>query len=317
MPVRMSLKEKYVSHPLLAQLPVFFQPWWLDIVSDNWHIALAERDGRLEGVWPYAVDRKLGFKIIRNPLLTPYLGPFFFYPVPLPEEARDQFEQDVFQRLWQQIPFWDSFDLEATTAFSNSVLFTQQGFSCTPKITYENDLAPTEAQLFAAMNSNHRNLIRQAERRHEIVEGEAYIPGLLQLHKATFQRKNKPYPFDAVMTETLMRESIARDAGQLFATKDANNNITANIFTIWDQEKMYLLLSTTNPDTAHPGAVRLLIWHAMKAAQQRGIRIFDFEGSMDPGIAAFFSRFGGTGKTYLCFTKHQSLLWKWKRALLG
>jgi hypothetical protein len=313
----MSLKEKYVSHPLLAQLPVFFQPWWLDIVSDNWHVALAERDGRLAGVWPYAVDRKLGFRIIRNPLLTPYLGPFFFYPDDLSDNEREQVEQEVFNTLWQQIPSWDSFDLETTTSFANSRLFIQKGFSCIPKITYENDLAAGETQLFKAMHSNHRNLIRQAESRHEIVTGEAYIPGLLQLHKATFHRKNKPYPFDPGITEALIRESIARGAGQLFAAKDTGNNITANIFTVWDREKMYLLLSTTDPETAHPGAVRLLIWHAMKTAQQKGIRIFDFEGSMDPGIAAFFSRFGGTGKTYLCLTKHQSLLWKWKKALLG
>ncbi len=303
---------------MLAQLPVFFQPWWLDIVSDNWHIALAERDGQLEGVWPYALDKKLGFRIIRNPLLTPYLGPFFFYPAHhLSASDLGQFEQEVFDRLWQQFPSWDSFDLEATTAFSNDSLLTQKGFSCTPKITYENDLTPEEAQLLTAMNSNHRNLIRQAESRHEIVTGAAYIPGLLQLHRATFQRKNKPYPFDAAQTEKLIRQSIVQNAGMLFATRDAAQNITANIFTVWDQEKMYLLLSTTEPATAHPGAVRLLIWHAMKVAKQKGLRIFDFEGSMDPGIAAFFSRFGGSRKTYLCFTKHQSLLWQWKKALLG
>lgn len=313
----MNLKEKYLSHPQLGQLPVFFQPWWLDIVSSNWHVAIAEAQGELQGVWPYALDKRLGFKIIRNPLLTPYLGPYFFYPDHLSDQEKAGFEQTVFERLWQQIPAWDSFDLEATTTYNNGLLLTQKGFDSVAKITYEIDLGPTEQQLLAAAHSNHRNLIRQAGACHKIVTGNKLLPLLQQLHKATFDRKNKPYPFDAAMIEKLVKESGRREAGNIYAVQDGDQEITAAIFTVWDHSKMYLLLSTVDPEKAHPGAVRLLIWHAIKEAKLKGLHAFDFEGSMDPGIAAFFRRFGGHQKTYLCFTKHKSLLWKWKRALLG
>ncbi len=313
----MSHKEQYLSHPSLRLLPVFFQPWWLDIVSNNWNVALLEAEGKLQAVWPYAVDKRLGFKIIRNPLLTPYLGPFFLYPDTVPDAAKREWEQTAFERLWQQLPRWDSFDLEATTLFDHPALFTQKAFTCQEKVTYETDLNQTDEQLLKAVHSNHRNLIRQAEQCHEIVTGPEYLPGLLQLHKATFERKKKPYPFQAAMIERLIHESGQRQAGRIFAAKDDKGNITANIFTVWDDRTMYLLLSTVDAEQAHPGAVRLLISHAIKTAKLQGQHTFDFEGSMDPGIAAFFRRFGGTRKTYLCFTRHRSLLWKWKRALLG
>jgi hypothetical protein len=314
----MNNKAKYLSLPELQErLPVFFQPWWLELVSKHWDIALADDDGVITGVWPFSTDKKLGLKLVRNPQLTPYLGPVFFYPEQLTAEQRGSFEQETFQKLWQQIPRWDSFDLEANLSFTNGALFSQKGFEVTNHITYEIDLQQSEEKLFSAFHTNHRNLIKQAAQHNTIVEGEAFLSRLLELHKETFTRKRKPYPFSTEMIESLAKESLKLEAGNLFATKDAEGNITACIFTVWDREKMYLLLSTVDLEHAHQGAVRLLIWHAIKTARDKGLKIFDFEGSMDPGIEAFFRRFGGERKTYLCASKNKSLLWKIKKTVLG
>jgi hypothetical protein len=314
----MNNKAKYLSLPdLQKQLPVFFQPWWLNIVSKHWDIALADDNGVISGVWPFSMDKKIGLKLVRNPLLTPYLGPLFFFPEQLPEDQKASFEQATFQELWQQIPRWDSFDLEANLSFTNDELFNQKGFDVTHHITYETDLQQPEEKLFSAFHTNHRNLIKQAAQHNKVAEGKASLPKLLALHKETFSRKKKAYPFHADMIEQLVSESLKRDAGNLFAATDEEDNITACIFTVWDSDKMYLLLSTVDLEQAHPGAVRLLIWHAIKTARDKGLKIFDFEGSMDPGIEAFFKRFGGTRKTYLCASKNKSLLWKIKKTILG
>src|SRR5687767_10201316 len=104
----MNNKAKCLSLPeLQQQLPVFFQPWWLDIVSKHWDVALADNGGVITGVWPFSTDKKLGLKLVRNPQLTPYLGPVFFYPEQLTAEQKVNFEQKTFQQLWQQIPRWD------------------------------------------------------------------------------------------------------------------------------------------------------------------------------------------------------------------
>jgi hypothetical protein len=314
----MNNKAQYLSLPeLQQQLPVFFQPWWLDIVSNHWDIALVYNDDIIAGVWPFSIDKKLGLKLVRNPLLTPYLGPLFFYPDHLVAEQKASFEQRTFQQLWLQIPNWDSFNLEAHLSFTNQELFNQKGFETTNHVTYEIDLQQPEEKLFSAFHTNHRNLIKQAVQHNKIVEGEECLPKLLALHKETFSRKKKPYPFDAGMIKNLATESIRLKSGNLFATMDEQNNITACIFTVWDREKMYLLLSTVDLEQAHQGAVRLLIWHAIKTARGKGLKIFDFEGSMDPGIEAFFRRFGGARKTYLCASRNKSLLWKLKKTILG
>lgn len=315
----MSQKAKYLSLVSLQQtLPVFFQPWWLDIVSSNWDIALAEDNGMVQAVLPYCIDKKLGLTIIRNPLLTPYLGPYFIYPSENMEPAKKiAFEEKAFNQLWAQLPRWDSFDVEATTAFENFMLFQHKGFSNAGKITYEIDLSQPEDVIFAAMHNTHKNLIRQAEASHEVLNGATYSQRLIQLHQETFRRKNKNYPFGGGLIQKLITTSEAKDSGKVFAAKDNQGNISAGIFTVWDKRKMYLLLSAVDADKAHQGAARLLIWKAIQYAKAKGLMEFDFEGSMDPGIEAFFRRFGGTRKTYFCFTQHQSKLWKLKKALLG
>jgi lipid II:glycine glycyltransferase (peptidoglycan interpeptide bridge formation enzyme) len=305
----MSHKAKYLSSlKLQKQLPIFFQPWWLDIVSKDWDILLdAEEDTK--AVFPICRENKIGLKLFRNPLLTPYLGPLFL-------DATED-EKGKFQELWKQLPKWDSFHLETTTSFLNAALFEEKGFEIQFKDTYILNLEQDTDKLFSNIHTNHRNLIRQANAVHQLQEGPEHIPILLSLHKETFTRKNKPYPFDTSIIETLIQESTKKNNGCLLSASDAQQNITASIFVVWDHKTMYLLLSTFNAAKAHQGAVRMLIWEAIKKAKALNLSFFDFEGSMDPGIAAFFRRFGGERKTYLCASRTDSLLWNLKKKLLG
>ncbi len=84
----------------------------------------------------------------------------------------------------------------------------------------------------------------------------------------------------------------------------------------FDGNKMYYLLSATAPD-ANRGTMALLTWNAILEAKKMGLCIFDFEGSLDAGIARFFQRFGGTKMSYDEFSITYSSLWKLKSKLLG
>jgi len=307
----MSHKASYLSAvSLQQQLPVFFQPWWLDIVSADWDMLFGMEEEKVRAVFPVCREYKFGLKLLRNPLLTPYLGPFFLGSGRLPEAA-------LLHDMWQQMPRWDSFDMEAMPGFNDTALFGSMGFETRFKDTYMIDLAPDREQLFSKISSNHRNLIRQATPLHQVSNALQHLPVLLELHKATFTRKKKPYPFDPEIIRKLVETGTARNSGHLFAALDASGQVTASIFTVNDARTMYLLLSTFHTERAHPGAVRMLIWEAIRKAKALGLSSFDFEGSMDPGIAAFFRRFGAERKTYLCVSKTTSPIWKLKKKLLG
>ena len=54
-------------------LPIFSQDWWLDAVcgEDGWDASLVEENGQIAGAMPFQLTRRLAFRLIHMPALTP------------------------------------------------------------------------------------------------------------------------------------------------------------------------------------------------------------------------------------------------------
>jgi hypothetical protein len=65
---------------------------------------------------------------------------------------------------------------------------------------------------------------------------------------------------------------------------------------------MYYLIPTFDPAFKESGASSLLVLEAMKLAREKHVH-FDFEGSMDKGIANHYQQFGSTPTTYYAVEK--------------
>ncbi len=88
----MSNRELYIGLCKEKQgIPLFLQPWWLDAVCRKWDAAIARKGEHITGIWAYPVEKKAGVSLLRNPLLTPYLGPHVFFPPDLKESNVDGF----------------------------------------------------------------------------------------------------------------------------------------------------------------------------------------------------------------------------------
>lgn len=314
----MSNKEIYCTSTEIQQrLPLFFRAWWLNMVSKDWDVAIAENGGNIVAVFPYNKEHKLGLTILRNPTLTPFLGIHFFYPENLTPFKKINWEEQLFEKLWNQLPEWDSFDIQSTTSFSNFLLFHQKGFTNNTRLTYHIDLTLSEEVLFRNIQSSHRKRIQQAGELYEIKEGVDYIPDLLLLHEKTFLRKEKKYIYAKALIQQIITNSYAHDSGKLLAAIDTDGNVIGAIFIAWDNEQAYLLLSAVDIEKSHKGTICLLIWQAILTAQKQGLKVFDFEGSMDEGIEPFFRRFGGERKSFFNFHLNNSKIWKLKKKILG
>ncbi len=303
----MSQRETYRALCKPHYLPIFFQPLWLDEAANGWDVAMVFEGEKLLAVWLYVLEKKWGVKIIRNPQLTPYLGPFFL------EKIAD--ENAVFEKLWKQLPKWDVFSVHCFPEMNIRDFLSKKGFVCRERTTFIISLEQTEEALFKKIKDSRRSLIRQAEKALSISENECVPEVFLKMLQDTFYRKNKKLPYPHSFLKKLLNKTLKAKQGNLFTATD--ENVQAAIFTPFDPQKMYLLLSAFSKLNAHPGAVSLLIWEAIKTAKEMGLVQFDFEGSMEPGIATFFRSFGGEKQTYAdCFC-NRSLLWKWKMKWLG
>jgi hypothetical protein len=287
------------------------------MVSGNWDIAITKEDKGFWGIFPYCMEKKLGIQIIRNPTATPYLSPLILKGNEIVFSDDNSGHDKILEKLWLQLPKHGSLDIETTTDFNNKQFFEHKGYKVQEKLTYELSLQPAADLLFKSFHNNHRKLIRLAQECHTVEEGLNHLDIFLLLHKKTYTRKGKKYHYDAKYLTRIITTCIKENTGQLFIAKTANNEPAAFLFTVWDNRKMYLLLSTVDTENAHHGAGRLLIWHAIQLAKQKGLAVFDFEGSMDERVGNIYKRFGSERKTYLCISKVDSMIWKLKKQILG
>lgn len=314
----MTNKELYQA--ITEKLPLFFQPWWLDVVCNgSWNVALVRNTrGDIEAVMPYQAEQKWGFKLLRNPILTPYLGPVLFPPKDNKEGLqRLDWEEDTINALLAQLPDYHYCQFHGIPGFNNFLPFLHKGFSNTNRITYHIDLHEAESTLLERMQKRRRRYIRNGDDELSIVAGEQYTNQFFELHRATFQKKKDKYLYSKPFLEELMQTAAANKASRFWAIIEKDGTLVGGLWVVFDHTTMYQLLSAFSEDNKHHAAISLLTWHAIVEAKKMSLQIFDFEGSINPGIEPFFRKFGGNRVNFLAFEHNRSKLWQLKKLLLG
>ncbi|HET8574024.1 MAG TPA: GNAT family N-acetyltransferase [Edaphocola sp.] len=300
---------------LHRRLPLFFQPWWLDTLSQHWDIALVETGKGVQAIMPFQLEKKWGLRLLRNPPLCPYLGPLFFTG---PDQQKQWSEEDrLLETLLQQVPKWDYFQLTTVPGFQNFLPFYQRGFTNSNRLTYLLDLSQPEEALFGQISPRLRQYIKSAQKILHIEQQQPDVALFLSWHKKAFEKKGKPYPFSSPLIEKILTVAEQHRASLFQTAFNEQNQAVAMLWTPFDGQTSYHLLAATVPGPTHNGALALLTWSAIKSAKARGKKHYDFEGSMDKGIEAFFRKFGGRRVPYLQFEHCPSRLWQLKRSFWG
>lgn len=301
-----SSKDQYIA--LAHRLPVFMQAWWLDATcSADWDVALVKKDGNIIAVWPFQKERKWIFSIVRNPLLTPYLGPFF-----LQEFSSSADRNDCLKQLRQQLPKVDFLQWTSFPHVPTGDFFTQPNLKQVSRRTFVIDLSLSEDALWEALHVKRKNAIRKAHKDLSVRMAPIDWSLFIQHHRKAFEEKHTHYPY-LLHHFTQLNEVLERHKSVL--TLQAINEqgcIEAQALFVVDHNNMYYLLSATK-DQPHRGAVAAVIWEAMLEAKKQGLKCFDFEGSMDEGIAHFYKRFGAKETQYMYYEQCNSILWTLKR----
>lgn len=289
----MSAQEEYRNWAKNAvHLPLFFQPWYLDVVCPQaWEAALAKDGaGKIIGVLPYTWRKRWGLRGIDMPVLTPYLGPWYDFPSGLKPAQRYALEQEVQAQLLAQVPSFWFFRQRWHPQLSNALAFRWQGFQLDIKYTYCIDLHKQNFGDYFAPAL--RNNIRNASKLYRIEVAES-AEGFYALNQLSFAAQKMKMPYSAEQFQLLYQAVQVQQASVLYWAKHQETGAKETaIWVLYDQQWAYLL-ATGRIKTAHNGAVALLIERAIHDAASKGLAVFDFEGSSLKGVEGFFRQFGG------------------------
>lgn len=268
---------------------IFHEDWWLNAATRG-EIEYAEvsEGGRVVGRMPYVLSLRYGVTSSNMPTLTHFLGPAIDAGKGS-EANRFVKRQAITHDLIKRLPKISAFRQKLHAGIADALPFQAAGFQVTTQFTFELAASP-ETTIWTSMRDKTRNVIRRAEENLRVdmpMDPEEYI-AVSRSHLAA--RGAQPnVAFDLCLD--LMGQAIARHQACIWTASDSHGTVKAAICCVWDQARLYYLMSTRAADSGN-GAIALLIWRAIQAATRMGL-IFDFDGIGSAGSVLFYSGFGG------------------------
>lgn len=291
-------KKYYLEAVRQLDLPIFFQPWWLDVVCQNgdWHVCLFRNStGKVLGVLPFYLQSLLGLKLIRTPPYTPYLGVWLDYSDCSDRNtSKYSFENKVIEELVEQLPKVSWYHQIHPDQLQNWFPFYWRHYRQTTRYTYILEKLNPE-YIYENMKPGVRNKIHKAERTGLIIQQKNDLESFITQLKNTFKRQNKFQEVDTSLLQKLHTEIFRQEQGALYFATDQKGQTHAALYLIWDHETAYCWQLGADTQLRKSGAVQLLIWHTIQVTAGMGKR-YNFEGSMLPHIEPVFRAFGAERK---------------------
>ena len=305
----MTNKERYIEWSATQEyVPIFMMPWWLDAVcaGKEWDVLLAENEaGEIIGAMPYLLRKRAWLKYIVMPQMS-QIGGIWVTPEVTADRwktaevcrvLKEQLDQMGLAYYYQQyLP--GSLCVDAMRAL---------GFKTKERVTYRMEDLSNMDDVIANFSKNKRRQLQkalslQADRTMDIED-------FYRFHCQCLAARKRQISYTREFLLVLERKAKRLGQCQILSVRNADGEPYAAAFLVWDKNYMYYLIPAYNPAFGESGASALLVLEAMKMAREKHL-LFDFEGSMDRGIAKHYKQFGSIPVTYFSVEKYYKPLFR-------
>lgn len=283
----MTNKERYrqLCETEGACIPLFLQYWWWETVcrGKRWDVLLCERDGKVRGAMPYIDGRRLCLRYSLMPQLTMFTGPWL----------ADKGDKEAFDDLWRQFVSrrWVLCKGRLSLELTAAGLVPPRGLNLKSEMhyTYRFDpIRPLEELMHGASQLRRRDYRRLCG---ELSVDEAVSPQeFADLHTAYMERQGKRDLLEHSFIVHVCSEAVGRGNGMLVGARDADGRLHDALFVVFDSECAFMLMCARGAD-APRNSMSFLIWKTIEIMATR-TKVFDFEGSMEPGVEEYYRSFG-------------------------
>ncbi len=274
---------------------VYAFSWYLDIISPDWE-ALIYKD--YEAVLPLPVKNFLGRKIVQQPLFAQQLG-IFSKNIELLSNPNQ-----LFELLQATFPY-------LTLNFNKYNLFTQDWLTkynirTQKKTNYELDLIPAYDYLWKNFSTNNKRNILKARKEGFILKINSIKPETftnfvrINLHEKVGVLKTQDYKKINDIVSFALQAKIAN----IYSVHSSNQSLLSTVAFLYSHRKAYFLFAASNSEGKQRRAMFFLIDEFLKKHAEQNL-VLDFEGSMIPGLARFYSGFGALPTNYCSLTYNQ------------
>lgn len=289
-----------------GDLPLFMTDWWMDAVcaGKQWDVLLSlDENGKIQAVLPYLLRERVWMKYIVMPQQT-QIGGIWFANVAISKDENKV--TDICRDFAQQLGdlrlsyYYQHYPIDSTAVDQMRVL----GFKTKERITYRIEDLSNLDKVIAAFSKNKKRQLQKALSLH--AETNMNVEDFYRYHVQCLHNQGKQISYSREFLLVLERKARRLNQCQILSICNADNEVLAAAFLVWDKHSMYYLIPCYNPQHKDSGASALLVLEAIKLARQQGVA-FDFEGSMIKGVANHYKQFGSTRTIYYSVEKY----YKW------
>jgi hypothetical protein len=271
---------------------LFEEDYWLNCVAPgSWSSITIEQNKKIVGRLPYFTKSIFGIKSISLPMYTPWMGPWIRREEPEQKKFLS-FEHEILAQMAKKMPLARTIVIACAPEYRNLMALHWSGYRLGLAYTYRiTDLSDPD-RIWYRMRDKTRNIYRKADR-SLIVNDERSLKDITPILASTLARKGLNSKANCEVLSQIDAVMSARNQRQIYVAEDSSGKIHGFCYIVFDERHSFYLAGGADPSLRHSGAQTLALWYAIKNAG-RFSRIFDFEGSMIPGIEHFFNGFGAS-----------------------
>lgn len=293
---------------------IFHEPWWLDAVCPGWQEVSISQDGKVVARLPFMVKRIMGVVGLCMPPLTHTLGP----QLPL-IGGKVSNDRRLLNELWAKLPPHQYFSHTCDPLMDCGLAAYALGYDTRTGYTQRIPAGIGKDAFLKGMQTETRRLTRIGERTLQVDRDLAIDEFCAFYVKSVEENYRVSWAAKRLQHETKLRIRAyeacrARDCSCLLGARDGDGTLHAAIMPVWGHGTMYYLQTARRRDAAK-GAVRLLIYEAVKLAQDLNLT-FDFDGFHRPDAVNLVTGFGGETHQRLIISRQNPLI-RVARALAG
>ncbi len=275
---------------------LFCYSWWLEAVTrGDFKIIVVTENNRIASgiILPF-----FGAGRINEPYLTRTGGVLYGKPGNESPRKRLSMERGWLNALLDQVDAGRVVQMCMHHNFKDWLPFRWRGYSQTTRYTYILDYEKSRIDdIFRNIAKDQREVIRRAVRNNIRVEETDDLALAYAYSCLSFRRQNKKFPYPLSDVERLDEAVKAKGRRAIFKSVDAQQNVHAVFYVVYDEKSAYCLLSGGDPLLRSQGGHTLIIWHVIKYFSDK-VRILNFGGSDIQPIEKHLRSFGGTQTQY-------------------